>query len=158
MQRKTRFYPLALVVMLAWGATAAIAVAQSERKPEEPPETRLIQINLLAASKGGSSDLSDLPANTRKAIEDVEAFLPFKSYRLLDTSLEAHPLRAAMVSPSAMERFQPVIAPRAPEQVEGEDASAPNVAPGIQLPDTGPLTSTSFSAASAASLPGFPAL
>ena len=53
----------------------------------EVPDTKLVQINLLAASKAGSDDLSDLPANTRKAIEDIKDFLPFKSYRILDTSL-----------------------------------------------------------------------
>jgi hypothetical protein len=55
--------------------------------PDEVPETKLVQINLLAASKAGANELSDLPANTRKAIEDIRDFLPFKSYRLLDTSL-----------------------------------------------------------------------
>lgn len=54
---------------------------------DEVPDTKLVQINLLAASKAGTNELSDLPANTRKAIEDIRDFLPFKSYRLLDTSL-----------------------------------------------------------------------
>ena len=42
---------------------------------------------MLAASKSGPNELSDLPANTRQAVEDVRQFLPFKSYRLLDTAL-----------------------------------------------------------------------
>lgn len=67
--------------------SAGLASAQVQRVPEEPPDTRLVQINLLAASKTGESDLSDLPANTRKAIEDIKDFLPFKGYRILDTSL-----------------------------------------------------------------------
>jgi hypothetical protein len=53
----------------------------------EPPPTHLVQVSLLAASKTGPNELADLPANTRQAIEDVRQFLPFKSYRLLDTAL-----------------------------------------------------------------------
>ena len=78
-----RWIGMALLALLL--ATAGTASAQ--RVPEEPPDTRLVQINLLAASKTGNSDLSDLPANTRKAIEDIKDFLPFKGYRILDTSL-----------------------------------------------------------------------
>lgn len=67
---------------LLLGALAAPAAAS-------PPErhTHLIQISLLLASKSGPSDLADLPANTRTAIEDIRQFLPFKSYQLLDTGL-----------------------------------------------------------------------
>ena len=50
-------------------------------------KTHLIQISLLAASRSGPNELADLPANTRQAIEDARAFLPFKSYRLLDTAI-----------------------------------------------------------------------
>lgn len=65
----------------------AAGAANAQRAPEPPADTRLVQINLLAASKTGDSDLSDLPTNTRKAIEDIKDFLPFKSYMILDTSL-----------------------------------------------------------------------
>lgn len=73
----------ALLVSSVGAVQAQVAGSQQE----EPFETRLVQINLLAASKTGDSDLSDLPANTRKAIEDIKDFLPFKSYKILDTSL-----------------------------------------------------------------------
>lgn len=53
----------------------------------QEPATHLIQISLLAAAKSGPSELTDLPANTRQAIEDVRQFLPYKSYRLLTTGL-----------------------------------------------------------------------
>jgi len=82
---------LAALLLLASG----IAGAEGNRTPEEAPETRLVQINLLAASKTGDSDLSDLPANTRKAIEDIKDFLPFKTYKILDTSL----VRALVLTP-----------------------------------------------------------
>ena len=79
---RTRITLLAALLTLATLTGVAPAAAQPE-----VPDTRLVQINLLAASKTGSDDLSDLPANTRKAIEDIKDFLPFKSYRILDTSL-----------------------------------------------------------------------
>ena len=83
MRKEQRFRRIALIaVLVVANGVAGLATAQ-----EPAPETRLIQINLLAASKSGDSDLSDLPANTRKAIEDIKDFLPFKSYRILDTSL-----------------------------------------------------------------------
>ncbi len=83
---------MAIAVLVLSGS--GLVSAQDTRSREETPDTRLVQINLLAASKSGSNDLSDLPANTRKAIEDIQDFLPFKSYRILDTSLVR-----ALVSP-----------------------------------------------------------
>lgn len=80
-----RFHYICLATLLLSGT--GLVSAQVQRVPEDPPDTRLVQINLLAASKSGDSDLSDLPANTRKAIEDIKDFLPFKSYKILDTSL-----------------------------------------------------------------------
>ena len=79
---KHRSFLVVAALILAFGMGQVPAVAQ-----QEMPDTKLVQINLLAASKEGNSDLSDLPANTRKAIEDIQDFLPFKSYRILDTSL-----------------------------------------------------------------------
>jgi len=84
-QRASNKFAIALVVLAL--ASTSLASAQGGINSEEALETRLVQINLLAASKTGNSDLSDLPANTRKAIEDIKDFLPFKSYRILDTSL-----------------------------------------------------------------------
>lgn len=65
----------------------ALALAAVPAAAQESLDTHLIQISLLVASKTGASQLADLPANTRQAIEDVRQFLPFKSYRLLDTAL-----------------------------------------------------------------------
>ncbi len=74
--------------LLVLGVLAAGSVpAPAAESPPIPPPTRLLQISLLAASKTGPSELADLPANTRQAIEDIRQFLPFKSYRLLDTGL-----------------------------------------------------------------------
>lgn len=79
---RTRSTLLAATLLLTTIVGTGTAAAQPKN-----PDTKLVQINLLAASKGGDNDLSDLPANTRKAIEDIKDFLPFKSYRILDTSL-----------------------------------------------------------------------
>lgn len=74
--------------LLVLGVLAAGSVpAPAAESPPIPPPTRLLQISLLAASKTGPSELADLPANTRQAIEDIRQFLPFKSYRMLDTAL-----------------------------------------------------------------------
>ena len=78
---KTTFLRGLALVALALSLAALPAAAQQERV------SHLVQISLLAAAKTGPSDLADLPENTRQAIEDVRRFLPFKSYRLLDTAL-----------------------------------------------------------------------
>ena len=75
-----RYLPLAIALAMLM-LPAAPAAAQ------DSSQTHLVQISLLAASKTGPNELADLPENTRKAIDDVRRFLPFKSYRLLDTAL-----------------------------------------------------------------------
>lgn len=92
---KGNFNLLGIAAFVLALSGSGLVSAQENNAPEEAPDTRLVQINLLAASKSGDSDLSDLPANTRKAIEDIKDFLPFKSYRILDTSLVR-----ALVSPT----------------------------------------------------------
>ena len=92
--KRTKSQRLGIAIVALTLSGSGLIRAQDNRSPQETPDTRLVQINLLAASKTGSSELSDLPANTRKAIEDIKDFLPFKSYRILDTSLVR-----ALVSP-----------------------------------------------------------
>lgn len=82
MKRNPLRLVLPAVALLALSFLALPLVAQPP-----PPPTYLIQVSLLAASKTGLNELDDMPANTKKAIEDVRQFLPFKSYRLLDTAL-----------------------------------------------------------------------
>jgi len=94
-----KLFGITLAALLLLGS--GFASAQGNTAPEETPDTRLVQINLLAASKSGNSDLSDLPINTRKAIEDIKDFLPFKSYQILDTSL----VRAVVTSPDGRGRM-----------------------------------------------------
>lgn len=85
--KRTKSQRLVIAIVALTLSGSGLIRAQGNSSPQETPDTRLVQINLLAASKAGSSELSDLPVNTRKAIEDIKDFLPFKSYRILDTSL-----------------------------------------------------------------------
>jgi hypothetical protein len=77
----SRVFLRSITLALALALLALPLAAQ----PARP--SHLIQISLLAASRSGPNELADLPQNTRQAIEDVRQFLPFKSYRLLDTAL-----------------------------------------------------------------------
>lgn len=83
MNRMTFHLAVALTGVILLPLQAPLPAAAQE----VTTDTRLVQISLLVASKGGDSDLSDLPANTRQAIEDIRDFLPFKSYRIIDSSL-----------------------------------------------------------------------
>ena len=68
-------------------ALPALLLAATPAASQDDMPTHLVQISLLAAAKTGPDELADLPENTRAAIDDVRRFLPFKSYRLLDTAL-----------------------------------------------------------------------
>ncbi len=48
------------------------------------PRSQAFQVILLTADRAAKESLEGLPANTRKAIEDVASFLPFTRYRLVD--------------------------------------------------------------------------
>lgn len=83
MRRDLRHVGLTLIASLLLTSGLTFPTAAED----EIHESRLVQITLLAAAKTGESDLADLPANTRQAIDDIKDFLPFRSYRILDTSL-----------------------------------------------------------------------
>jgi hypothetical protein len=55
--------------------------------PSSGAHTRLFQIILLRGTTSGSEELTGLPKNAEKAVKDVRDFLPFKSYKLLDSAL-----------------------------------------------------------------------
>lgn len=78
-----------LSVVLVAIALAVPASAQSQPGRAQPQELQsyLFQVALLIADREGSSDLAALPKNTRKAIADIQDFLPFSSYTLLDVSV-----------------------------------------------------------------------
>lgn len=64
-----------------------MAPASAQQASQHAQETRLFQIVVLVGDmeKGGID--SAVPANTRQAVEDVAQFLPYTSYRLVDTAL-----------------------------------------------------------------------
>jgi len=67
------------LLFLLLGSTAAL--------PTEASPSYMFQTVLLLGSSEGSSDLSGIPANVAGALEDVAQFLPYKSYRMIDTSI-----------------------------------------------------------------------
>lgn len=60
-----------------------IARALTER--DVLPATHAFQVVLLLADRQPGGIPQDLPANTRKALEDVVGFLPFTRFRMLDS-------------------------------------------------------------------------
>ena len=95
--------PLALFAMSALGAAAAGAQPAPTPPPGQPlrsnaeaptprpqPEARggdttyTFQLVLLVAGTEGAEQFENVPANARKALDDVKGFLPYTSYRLLD--------------------------------------------------------------------------
>jgi hypothetical protein len=58
--------------------------AQLLAERDLPPASQKFEVILLAAARTGTTS-GDLPAHAARALEDLEGFLPFSSYRLLDT-------------------------------------------------------------------------
>jgi len=61
-------------------------VAEVLKKEDIPPRTLLFQVTLLEASKQ-PGERPDLPRDAAKAVADLEGFLPFKSYSLIDSGM-----------------------------------------------------------------------
>jgi hypothetical protein len=51
------------------------------------PRTQSFQLVILAASNKPNGDVPALYTGAQKALDDIKGFLPFKSYRILDTAL-----------------------------------------------------------------------
>ncbi len=56
---------------------------------ETPParRTHLFQIVLVRGAVGGAEETVGIPKNAEKAIRDLRDFLPFRSYKMLDSGL-----------------------------------------------------------------------
>jgi len=61
--------------------------ATTPRPQSNGGPTQLFQVILLRGTTAGNDDLAGVPKNAEKAIRDIRDFLPFKSYRLLDSAL-----------------------------------------------------------------------
>ena len=80
-------FPRAALVALVLLAPVAHAIAQTAPPAPPPPKSYLLQVALLVGDRQGPTSLDELPANTRKAVQDVREFLPFQSYRLVDVAV-----------------------------------------------------------------------
>lgn len=74
------------VAVLADEATHA-KIARVLAENDGVPATHAFQVVLLLADRQAGGLPADLPANCRKAVEDVKGFLPFTRYRMLDAGL-----------------------------------------------------------------------
>ena len=97
---------LAALVVLAAAAPALSQPATAPPRAEQPRATpwpgetgasQLFHVTLVAASKsGGGTATGNLPKGVAKALDDIKDFLPYQSYRVVDSALvrashEAHP-------------------------------------------------------------------
>lgn len=86
-------YRIALfAVLLGWALAAAAqqAPTPTPRPPVGREQEQMFHITLLFASSAApakTEDAQDLPKSVQKAIADLRDFLPFKSYRTIDSSL-----------------------------------------------------------------------
>ncbi|MBZ5638079.1 MAG: hypothetical protein LAO51_04890 [Acidobacteriia bacterium] len=119
---------------------AAIAAALKEM--DAPPPTQTFELLLLEAAKEGPSD-DVLPEGARKALEGLKGFLPYRSFRLIDTGWFRTSSRAEIAlggstgyaaelrfrgdpasgAPLVVERFELVKTTLAPEGAEGKPQS-----------------------------------
>lgn len=87
MESMTRLLTAALISF----ATAAFAqeAPRAETTQPRPPgaESRLFNVVLLVASADGTDDVQGVSKSAEKALADLRDFLPFRSYRLLDSGL-----------------------------------------------------------------------
>lgn len=89
MKRLTLILLLLCALPVAAGDFEAPAApeATTPRPPSNGGPTQLFQVILLRGTTAGNDDLAGVPKNAEKAIRDIRDFLPFKSYRLLDSAL-----------------------------------------------------------------------
>jgi hypothetical protein len=81
-----------LLLMMMIALPLAASDNEAPAAPEAAPKAtgganQLFQVILLRGATTGSAEITGLPKNAEKAIKDMRDFLPFKSYRLLDSVL-----------------------------------------------------------------------
>jgi len=93
MRRRMQFFVVGLLV-LAVSPTATWADAERQDPPLvqkkhrnvfDPLDMQAFSVAILLGDVHGSSTPDNVPAGAKKALADVREFLPYKSYRLLDT-------------------------------------------------------------------------
>jgi hypothetical protein len=83
---------LLLLLMITIALPLAASDNEAPAAPEATPKavagpSQLFQVILLRGTTTGNAEIVGLPKNAEKAIKDMRDFLPFKSYRLLDSGL-----------------------------------------------------------------------
>lgn len=84
-----------LLLILLLIAAPLLASDSEAPTPTPPPSvnslssghTQLFQIVLVRGAISGPEELVGIPKNAEKAIRDIHDFLPFKSYKMLDSGL-----------------------------------------------------------------------
>lgn len=79
-------------VLVSWVAAGPLAMAQTAAKTRlsiadlaDPPNVHGFNVALVLGDQQGAATPDNLPAGAKKALADMRDFLPFKSYRLLDS-------------------------------------------------------------------------
>jgi hypothetical protein len=80
-----RAFRLAVLVCIGIGLTPTAWSQVPDERAEH--KTYLMQVVLLLGGTEGQSSFDQVPKNAQKALTDIQDFLPFKSYRLLDIAL-----------------------------------------------------------------------
>lgn len=82
-----------LMILLVMLIALPLAADDSEAPLAQPTpkanggRNQLFQVILLRGATTGSEEIAGLPKNAEKAVHDIRDFLPFKSYKLLDSGL-----------------------------------------------------------------------
>lgn len=86
-----------LMILLVMLIALPLAADDSEAPAAQPTpnptpkasggRNQLFQVILLRGATTGSEEIAGLPKNAEKAVRDIRDFLPFKSYKLLDSGL-----------------------------------------------------------------------
>jgi hypothetical protein len=109
---------LLLVLMMTIALPLAASDNEAPAAPEATPKAtgganQLFQVILLRGATTGNTEIVGLPKNAEKAIKDMRDFLPFKSYRLLDSALlRVQDLGKARLSGIAPQQYEVRVAYR----------------------------------------------
>ncbi len=125
MHCSNHFGPLGAALLAALALAAAAGAQAPAPAPVVAPasegRTLTFQILLLVAETQGSTALEGIPVNAQKAIRDIQDFLPYKSYRLLDAAfLRTTRGGRAVMSGLAGQSYDTSLRVRAPAPGDGK--------------------------------------
>src|SRR4026208_746753 len=85
MTHRSRFCAALTCVLLVASTMATAQQPKSSSSVAGPPRVRVFSVALVLGDLQGSAKADNVPEGARKALADLRDFLPYKSYRLLDT-------------------------------------------------------------------------